>query len=120
MRRKLDLGGRKILYVGGRSGLVRHFRVRVEQVNARFIHHDGGTEEDKGRLERVSCQGDAILCPVDCMSHHACLRAKRFCKQKARTFVPLRSSRLSSFVRGLWEIASQASAPSKGATGMAQ
>ena len=46
-----------------------------------------------------------MLCPVDCVSHGACLRAKRFCKRAAKPFVPLRSAGLSSFVGGLRLIA---------------
>ena len=45
---------------------------------------------------------------MDCVSHRACIRAKRFCKRTARTFVPLRSSGLSSFVSGLRQISAQA------------
>jgi hypothetical protein len=46
-------------------------------------------------------RGDIVLCPVDCVSHQACIKAKRFCKGTAKTFVPLRSSGLSSFISGL-------------------
>jgi len=42
-----------------------------------------------------------VLCPVDCVSHGACLRAKTFCKRTAKTFVPLRSASLSSLAAGL-------------------
>lgn len=104
----LDLTGRCILYVGGRTGLVAHFRALVEQANGRFIHHDGGLEENEGRLSRLLSQGDIVLCPIDCVSHGACIRAKRFCKQNAKIFIPLRSAGLSSFVGGLRNIAAQA------------
>ena len=106
-----DLGGRSIVYVGGRTGLVAHFRSLVEKANGRFIHHDGGIEENERRLGRLLSQGDVVLCPIDCVSHRACTRAKRFCKQTARTFVPLRSSGLSSFVSGLQQIAAQSADP---------
>ena len=102
-----DLAGRSIVYVGGRTGLVAHFRALVEKANGRFIHHDGGIEESERRLGRLLSQGDVVLCPIDCVSHRACARAKRFCKQTSRTFVPLRSSGLSSFVSGLQQIAAQ-------------
>ena len=103
-----DLAGRSIVYVGGRTGLVAHFRALVEKANGRFIHHDGGIEESERRLGRLLSQGDVVLCPIDCVSHRACNRAKRFCKRTARTFVPLRSSGLSSFVSGLQQIAAHA------------
>lgn len=102
-----DLAGRRIVYVGGRLGLMEHFRAVVENANGRFIHHDGGLEDNDRRLGTLLSQGDVVLCPVDCVSHSACARAKRFCKQTARTFVPLRSSGLSSFVTGLRSVAVQ-------------
>ena len=102
-----DLAGRRIVYVGGRLGLMEHFRAVVENANGRFIHHDGGLEDNDRRLGTLLAQGDVVLCPVDCVSHSACARAKRFCKQTSRTFVPLRSSGLSSFVTGLRSVAVQ-------------
>ena len=97
----VDLCGRRIAYVGGRAGIVGHFRALVERLNGQFIHHDGGIEDHEGQLGRILGQADVVLCPVDCVSHRACLRAKRFCKQTAKPFVPLRTAGLSSFVTGL-------------------
>ena len=97
----VDLCGRRIAYVGGRAGIVGHFRALVERLNGHFIHHDGGIEDHEGQLGRILGQADVVLCPVDCVSHRACLRAKRFCKRTAKPFVPLRSAGLSSFVTGL-------------------
>ena len=99
--RAIDLCGRRVAYVGGRSGIVGHFRALVERLNGHFIHHDGGIEDHEGQLGRMLGQADVVLCPVDCVSHRACLRAKRFCKRTAKPFVPLRSAGLSSFVTGL-------------------
>ena len=97
----VDLCGRRVAYVGGRTGIVGHFRALVERLNGHFIHHDGGIEDHEGQLGRVLGQADVVLCPVDCVSHRACLRAKQFCKRNAKPFVPLRSAGLSSFVTGL-------------------
>ena len=99
--RAVDLRGRRVAYVGGRTGIVGHFRALVERLNGHFIHHDGGIEDHEGQLGRILGQADVVLCPVDCVSHRACLRAKRFCKRTAKPFVPLRSAGLSSFVTGL-------------------
>lgn len=115
-----DLSGRSIVYVGGRTGLVAHFRALVEKANGRFIHHDGGIEESDRRLGRLLSQADVVLCPIDCVSHSACARAKQFCKRTARTFVPLRSSGLSSFVNGLQQIASQSRAAGANTVEVAQ
>ena len=97
----VDLCGRRVAYVGGRAGIVGHFRALVERLNGHFIHHDGGIEDHEGQLGRILGQADVVLCPVDCVSHRACLRAKRFCKRTAKPFVPLRSAGLSSFMFGL-------------------
>lgn len=105
--RPIDLAGRRIVYVGGRASLLGHFRTLVENANGRFFHHDGGVEDSDRLLGRSLAQGDAVLCPVDCVSHGACLRAKKFCKRTSRMFVPLRSSGLSSFVGGLRRVALQ-------------
>ena len=101
----IDLCGRRIAYVGGRAGAVSHFRTVVENLNGRFSHHDGGVDDNIGRLGGVLSQADVVLCPVDCVSHGACLKAKIFCKQTAKPFVPLRTAGLSSFVAGLHEVA---------------
>ena len=101
----LDLAGRRIVYVGGRNQLIPQFRTLVERANGVFIHHDGGLEEKFERLGDVLGRGDAVLCPVDCVSHNACQLAKRFCKQRAKTLVLLRTSSLSAFVGGLKQVA---------------
>lgn len=105
--RPIDLAGRGVVYVGGRSGLLGHFRTLVENANGRFIHHDGGIEDNDRKLGSSLGRGDAVLCPVDCVSHGACLRAKRFCKRTGRAFIPLRSSGLSAFADGLRRAATQ-------------
>ena len=97
----IDLRGRRIAYVGGREGAVRHFRALIERFNGSFSHHDGGVEDAVARLDRILHQADVVLCPIDCVSHGACLRAKKFCKRTAKTFVPLRSASLSCMVAGL-------------------
>lgn len=103
----IDLCGRRIAYVGGRASTVGHFRAVVESLNGRFSHHDGGVDDNIGRLGGVLNQADVVLCPVDCVSHGACLKAKAFCKQTAKPFVPLRTAGLSSLVRGLYQFAAE-------------
>ncbi|MBK8175762.1 MAG: DUF2325 domain-containing protein [Rhodospirillales bacterium] len=102
---RIDLGGRRIVYVGGRGCLIPHLRALVERFGGTFLHHDGGLEEQSARLDALLGQGDAVFCPVDCVSHEACLRAKRVCRQRATAFVPMRTGSLSSFVQGLRQLA---------------
>ena len=100
---RMDLAGRSIAYVGGRSRTMGHFRALIEELNGSFSHHDGGIDDNMSRLDRVLGQADVVMCPVDCVSHSACLKAKKFCKRNARTFVPLRNASLASLVTGLYE-----------------
>jgi hypothetical protein len=99
-----DLCQRRILFVGGRDRQAAHFRLVVERLNGEFLHHDGGLNEATGRLESLLDRADAVVCPIDCVSHDACLRIKRHCKKNAKPFRPMRNASLSSFVRELREV----------------
>jgi hypothetical protein len=46
-------------------------------------------------------RADIVVCPVDCVSHDACLRVKSMCKQRGKPFLPLRNAGASSFHRAL-------------------
>jgi hypothetical protein len=100
-----DLCGRRVLYVGGRNRQVAHFRALVERHRGEFLHHDGGLSENAARLTAMIRSADAVLCPVDCVSHDAALRIKRLCKRAAKRFVPLRSASLACFQEGLRRVA---------------
>ncbi len=92
-----SLNGKKILYLGGRNAVTPHIKVLVESHDGEFIHHDGGKEANKHQMQNQICQADMVFCPIDCISHDACLRAKHSCQKLNKVFVPLRSSGLSSF-----------------------
>lgn len=99
------LNGKRILCVGGRSNLVQFYRALVERRGGEFLHHDGGLEENLDTVTRALSTVDAVVCPIDCVSHAACLKVKRACKNLAKQFIPLRSSGLSSFARCLQVLA---------------
>ena len=101
-----DLVGRCVLYVGGRHGQCMHFRELVERRNGRFIHHDGGREDARAQLWDVVRQADAVLCPLDCVSHDAMHRIKRFCERNTKPLVLLPRASLAAFNRGLNAVAS--------------
>jgi hypothetical protein len=42
-----------------------------------------------------------VLCPIDCVSHQACLKVKALCRRCAKPFVPLRSSSATCFARAI-------------------
>lgn len=100
------LSGKRILCVGGRTNLIQHYRALVERHGGEFLHHDGGLEESLDSVTRAMSTVDAVLCPIDCVSHAATLKVKRACKHLAKEFVVLRSSGMSSFARGIRTIAS--------------
>lgn len=106
-----DLCGRKILCVGGRSNLVQFYRALVERRGGEFLHHDGGVEDSLDAVTRALTTVDAVFCPVDCVSHAACLKVKKACKHLSKDFIVLRSSGLSSFARGLQALVRREVAP---------
>ncbi|MGI6655740.1 MAG: DUF2325 domain-containing protein [Desulfobulbus sp.] len=100
----LDLCGKTVLYVGGLHRMVPHYRNLVEQYGGRFLHHDGGKEASRNKLPRLLDTADAVLCPIDCVSHDACNCVKKMCKRQQKPLVFMRGSGLSALERGLNEI----------------
>ena len=100
----LDLCGRTVLYVGGMHNMVSHYRQLVEKSGGRFLHHDGGREASRSLLPKMLATADAVLCPIDCVSHDACNCVKKMCKRFRKRFIPMRSASLSALARGLTDI----------------
>lgn len=100
-----DFSGRCILCVGGRTGMAEHYRALVERSNGRFVHHDGGVEDNQKRLQTLLCAADAVICPTDNVNHGAYYVVKRLCKQYGKPCVLLKRSGLATFARGLAELA---------------
>lgn len=96
-----DIAGKSILYVGGRPHVLRHLKASVEARKASLLHHDGGMEQTTRSLEGMVERADIVVCPIDCISHDACLRVKSMCKQQCKPFLPLRNAGASSFHRAL-------------------
>ncbi len=100
-----DLCGKRILYVGGMHKMVQHYRRMIEERGGQFLHHDGGKEISKSRLPGMIFQADAVVCPIDCVSHDACLSVKKYCKQSQKPYLMMRGSGLSSLAKGLEKFA---------------
>lgn len=100
-----DLGERRVALVGGRPTAVARLRALVERHNGCWLHHDGGEEDALAQLPGVLKACDAVICPVDSVSHRACLEAKAICKRGHRPFLPIRGTGLATFTRALREIA---------------
>jgi hypothetical protein len=92
---------RRLLYIGGRTGGVEHLRRVAANAGAEFLHHDGGEHEAIGRIDGFVERCDVVFCPIDCISHSACLRAKALCQRLGKPFVPLRTSGTTSFQRAI-------------------
>jgi len=95
------MDGLSLLYVGGRPNQIAHLRGLAEGLGAVFLHHDGGVEHHPDLLPGLTSRADAVLFPVDCVSHDAALMVKRLCRQADKRFIPLRSSGATSFLAAL-------------------
>jgi len=102
----LDLGGREVLYIGGRHRQWPCFRALVERHNGHFLGHDGGREDSRGYLDTLLSRANLVICPLDQVSHDAAQRLKRECKRRDKRFLLLPRANLSAFARGLRELAS--------------
>jgi hypothetical protein len=91
---RLDL---TVLYIGGQQARIGHLRELAERAGAVFLYHDGGIEDRRGMLPGLVSRADAVLFPVDCISHAAMLQVKRLCYQAGKKFLPLRSAGLAPF-----------------------
>jgi len=96
-----NLCGKTVLYGGGLHKMVPHYRQLVENYGGRFLHHDGGREATRNLLPKMLSTADAVFCPVDCVSHDACICVKKMCKRYQKPFVLMRSAGLSSLAKGL-------------------
>lgn len=96
-----QLAGRCVLCVGGRSGLVDGYRKLVEHRGGRFLHHDGGQEENLHRIDAAIANADAVVCQSACVSHAAYWRLKDACKKLGKPCVFVQSPGVGSFARSL-------------------
>ena len=82
---------RCLLYVGGHCSVVPHLRRHARTRCLELLHHDGGEEHNLHVLEGLVGRAAAVFCPIDCISHQACLAAKQLCRRLDKPFVPLRT-----------------------------
>ena len=100
------LSGQALLYVGGYREVAPRLRAHVEEKGGTFLYHDGGIEMQNTRLSGLVSRADAVLSPVSCISHDACLQLKRLCKRYGKRLILLRSGGLSGFVSAVSKIES--------------
>jgi Uncharacterized protein conserved in bacteria (DUF2325) len=102
--RRVD--GLSLLYVGGYGHQVSHLRAIAARRGADLLHHDGGVEHNPDLLAGLTSRADAVLFPVDRVSHEAALAVKRLCRQSGKPLIPLRSSGASSLLAAIQGLAS--------------
>ena len=105
-RQLQSLRRHRILYLGGRRSLLPHLRTAAEARVAQFLHHDGGQEDSLHRIEELIEGCDAVICPVDCISHGACRMAKTICHRLNKRFLPIPTASRSGLERALDLLAS--------------
>ncbi|MBL4762667.1 MAG: DUF2325 domain-containing protein [Gammaproteobacteria bacterium] len=95
--KRVDLCGKKILYVGGFSRHRKKFQQITHSCNGEFYYHDGGMQQSTHLLNSLIKKADCIFFPIDCVSHGAMGRIKSLAKTHCKDCVFLRSASLSSF-----------------------
>ncbi len=96
-----EIAGATLLYVGGRPGLILNLQNAAARAEVRLLHHDGGIDDKRGLLAGMVGRAEAVLFPVDCVSHDAVATLKRLCRQAGKPYLPLRSASMASFFVGL-------------------
>lgn len=92
------IGGRRIVYVGGRPGSNAALKALVESAGGEFVVHDGGLEDRKGLLASALPGADLVVFPVDCIDHDSMNRVKRVCDRHQVRYYPIRTASVASFV----------------------
>lgn len=110
----LDLHGLTLLYVGGRPRQVGQVRRFTDRHGIVLLGHDGGVEDSSHLLPGLTSQADAVLFPVDCVSHDAVSQVKRLCRDTGKIFLPLRTASIASFVSALRDERLRALRPNRG------
>jgi hypothetical protein len=98
-------GPSRILYLGGRASIVPHLREVARRHAADVVHHDGGVEDNPHRIGDLVSRCDAVVCPIDCVSHGACRMAKAICRRLNKQFVPISTASRSGFDQALARLA---------------
>jgi hypothetical protein len=95
------LGERAILCVGGRAASVPVYRQTIEREGGRFLHHDGGGEDNVSLLDASLAAADLVICQTGCISHDAYWRVKNHCKRTGKRCVFVENPSGASLQRAL-------------------
>jgi hypothetical protein len=95
------LADRAVLCVGGRTASVPLYRLAVERTGGRFLHHDGGEEDNPAKLDATLAAADLVICQTGCVSHDAYWRVKDHCKRTGKRCVFVETPSRSALERAL-------------------
>ncbi|HEX5686870.1 MAG TPA: DUF2325 domain-containing protein [Ideonella sp.] len=98
------LSDRSVLCVGGRAASLPVYRRLVEDVGGRFMHHDGGEEDNVARLDTTLAAADLVICQTGCISHNAYWRVKDHCKRTGKRCVFVDNPSSASLRRALADL----------------
>jgi hypothetical protein len=96
-----DLKGVTVLYVGGRPGLIDQLKKIVTTRGGTLLSHDGGIEENLAALPGLVSQAAVAFFPIDCVSHSAVWQIKKSCRDGHKSFIPLRTASVASFIAAI-------------------
>jgi TolA-binding protein/anthranilate/para-aminobenzoate synthase component II len=99
-----QLDDHAVLCVGGRHASVPLYRQLVEQTGAKFLHHDGGNEDNTSRLDHTLAAADVVICQTGCISHDAYWRVKDHCKRTGKRCVFVDNPSSASLQRALFHL----------------
>ena len=100
------LDHRAVLCVGGRTASVPIYRQVIEHRGARFLHHDGGTEDNSSQLDATLAAADLVICQSGCISHNAYWRVKDHCKRTGKPCVFVETPSRAALERALEDVTS--------------
>ncbi len=95
------LADRSVLCVGGRTASIPLYRLVVERTGGRFLHHDGGEEDNPAKLDATLAAADLVICQTGCVSHGAYWRVKDHCKRTGKRCVFVETPSRSALERAL-------------------
>jgi hypothetical protein len=96
-----QLTDRAVLCVGGRAASVPIYRQLIEGTGGRFLHHDGGDEDNAARLDATLAAADLVICQTGCISHDAYWRVKDHCKRTGKRCLFVETPSQSALQRAL-------------------
>lgn len=99
-----QLSERSVLCVGGRPASVPVYRELIERTGGRFMHHDGGDEDNVTKLDATLAAADLVICQAGCISHGAYWRVKEHCKRTGKRCVFVETPSAAGLKRALAEL----------------